>query len=214
MSKISKLGLRRAVGVGAIAAVAAIGMGSLGAGGAAAAPLPNGYKKAVGVDGEVVQTWRTHESAQPAHSVANNGAGRAAVVSGTYTVKPSAGVNGNIAVKVLVGCQVDITGFEGGLSASITQALTPSASGSLTVPLNPGQVAVADVTDKDFKAGKPASIQIERFGIDVQRCGGYASARTITKVIAAKGYNTDDGTVNGEGSLIQSTLYGKPFSLN
>ena len=75
-------------------------------------------------------------------------------------------------------------------------------------------MAVADVTDKDFKAVKPAAIQTERFGIDVQRCGGYASARTVSKVIAAKGYNTDDGTVNGEGNLIQSTLYGKPFSLN
>ncbi|AZG45215.1 MspA family porin [Gordonia insulae] len=214
MSKFSKLGLRRIVGAGALAAVAAVGMASMGAGGAAAAPLPNGYKNAAGVDGESIQTWRTGESALPAPSVANNGAGRAAVVSGTYRAKASAGVNGNIAVKVLIGCQVDITGLEGGLSGSITEALSPSLSGSLTIPLNPGQVVVADVTDKDISEGGVAAIQLDQFGINVESCGGYASARTIVKTVGAKGYNTDDGTVNGEGTYIQSTLYGKPFSLN
>lgn len=44
MSKFSKLGLRRMVGAGALAAVAAMGLSSMGAGGAAAAPLANGYK--------------------------------------------------------------------------------------------------------------------------------------------------------------------------
>ncbi|GAA3724673.1 MspA family porin [Gordonia hankookensis] len=214
MSKFSKLGLRRVVGAGAVAAVAVVGLAGMGAGNAAAVGLPNGYKNAVGVDGESLQTWRTGESALPAPSVANNGAGRAAVVSGTYRAKASAGVAGNIAVKVLVGCQVDITGLEGGLSGSITQALSPSLSGSLTLPLNPGQVVVADVTDKDIKDGGVAAIQLDKFAIDVQNCGGYASARTIVKTVGAKGYNTDDGTVNGEGSYIQSTLYGKPFSLN
>ncbi len=214
MSKFSKLGLRRVVGASAVAAVAAVGLATMGAGGAAAAPLPNGYKNATGIDGESLQTWRTGESALPAPSVANNGAGRAAVVSGTYRAKASAGVNGNIAVKVLVGCQVDITGLEGGISGSITQALSPSLSGSLTIPLNPGQVKVVDVTDKDIKDGGVAAIQLDQFGINVESCGGYASARTIVKTVGAKGYNTDDGTVNGEGTYLQSTLYGKPFSLN
>ena len=87
-------------------------------------------------------------------------------------------------------------------------------SGSLTIPLSPGQVAVVDITDKDFKAGKPMSIQLSQLSFNLNGCGGYASARSAVKVIAAKGYNTDDGTVNGEGTLIQSTLYGKPFSVN
>ncbi|GAA1481481.1 hypothetical protein GCM10009624_19210 [Gordonia sinesedis] len=210
MSKFSKLGLRRAAGACAVAAVAAVGMASFGAGDAAA--LPNGYKKATGIDGEVVQTWRTGESGLPAPSLANNGAGRSAVLSGVYTAKTSKGVTGNLAVKVLIGCQVDITGLEGGLSGTISA--TPTLSGSLTIPLKPGQVAVVSITDKDIKDKGVASVQLDRYEINVQQCGGYASARSIAKVIAAKGYNTDDGTVNGEGTLIQSTLYGKPFSLN
>ncbi|MFW0786855.1 MspA family porin [Gordonia sp. CPCC 206044] len=212
MSKFSKLGLRRVIGAGAVAAVAAIGLAGMGAGDAAAVGLPNGYKKAVGVDGESIQTWRKGESALPAPSVANNGAGRAAVVSGTYTAKASKGVSGNIAVKVLIGCQVDITGLEGGISGTISAS--PSLSGSLSVPLKPGEVVVADVTDKDIKEGGAASVQLDRFAVDVQQCGGYASARTIVTTVGAKGYSTDDGTVSGEGSYIQSTLYGKPFSLN
>ncbi|MDL9945814.1 MspA family porin [Gordonia sp. ABSL11-1] len=214
MSKFSKLGLRRVVGASAVAAVAAVGLATMGAGGAAAAPLPNGYKNATGIDGESLQTWRTGESALPAPSVANNGAGRAAVISGTYRAKASAGVNGNIAVKVLIGCQVDITGLEGGLGLGVDIAPSASLSGSLTIPLTPGQVAKVDVTDKDISDGGVAAIQLDQFGINVEKCGGYASARTIVQTVGAKGYNTDEGSVNGEGTYLQSTLYGKPFSLN
>lgn len=211
MSKFSKLGLRRAAGACAVAAVAAVGMASFGAGDAAA--LPNGYKKATGIDGEVVQTWRTGESGLPAPTVANNPASRAGVLSGTYTAKTSKGVTGNIALKVLVGCQVDVGSLDLGLGATFSTTAA-ALSGSISLPLKPGQVAVVSVTDKDIKDKGVASIQVDRFGLDVQGCGGYASARSAVKVIAAKGYNTDDGTVNGEGTLIQSTLYGKPFSLN
>lgn len=210
MSKFSKLGLRRTAGACAVAAVAAVGMAGVGAGEAAA--LPNGYKNVTGLDGESVQTWRTGESGLPAPSVANNPASRAAVLSGTYTAKTSEGVTGSIEVKVLVGCQVDVGSFDLGLGATFSTSAA-SLSGSVSLPLKPGQVAVVNVTDKDIKKGV-ASIQLERFGLDIQGCGGYASARSAVKVIAAKGYNTDDGTVNGEGTLMQSTLYGKPFSFN
>ncbi|WP_168704294.1 MspA family porin [Gordonia paraffinivorans] len=213
MSKFSKRGLRRAAGAVAIASAAVMGVAGMGAGDAAAGKLANGYKKVTGVDGETIQTWRTGEFALPAPSVANNGAGRSAVVSGTYQVKASSGVSGNLAVKLLVGCQVDITGLEGGLDAGIsTSAL--SAAGSISIPLSPGQVAWVDVTNKDLSDSGQAAIQLSQFEVSVQNCGGFASARTVAKVIGAKGYNTDDGTVNGEGTLIQSTLYGQPFSLN
>lgn len=213
MSKFSKLGLRRVVGAAAIASVAALGLAGMGAGDAAAAKLPNGYKKVTGIDGEVVQTWRTNESAYAIGTVANNPTARGFVLSGTYQAKGSAGVNGNVAVKYIVGCQVDVSGLELGLGGalSITAA---NISGSLTLPLAPGQVAVVDITDKDFSAGKSMAIQLSQLSFNLNGCAGFASARSAVKVIAAKGYNTDDGTVNGEGTLIQSTLYGKPFSIN
>lgn len=213
MSKFSKLGLRRVVGAAAIASVAALGLAGMGAGDAAAAKLPNGYKKATGIDGEVVQTWRTNESAYPIPTVANNPTARGFVLSGNYQAKASSDVNGNIAVKYIVGCQVDVSGLELGLGGAISMTAA-SLSGSLTLPLSPGQVAVVDITDKDFKAGKPMSIQLSQLSFNLNGCAGFASARSAVKVIAAKGYNTDDGTVNGEGTLIQSTLYGKPFSIN
>ncbi|GAC01575.1 hypothetical protein GONAM_29_00190 [Gordonia namibiensis NBRC 108229] len=214
MSKFSKLGLRRAAGAVAIASAAVVGLAGMGAGDAAAGKLANGYKKASGIDGESIQTWRTGEFALPAPSVANNGAGRSAVVSGVYQAKASKGVSGNLAVKLLVGCQVDITGLSGSIGAGIDITGGMNASGALSIPLSPGQVAVVDVTDKDLADNGQAAIQLSQFEISVQQCGGFASARTITKVIGAKGYSTDDGTVSGEGSLIQSTLYGQPFSLN
>lgn len=213
MSKFSKRGLRRAAGAVAIASAAVMGVAGMGAGDAAAGKLANGYKKVTGVDGETIQTWRTGEFALPAPSVANNGAGRSAVVSGVYQAKASSGVSGNLAVKLLVGCQVDITGLSGGISAGISLTGV-DASGALSIPLSPGQVVVVDITDKDLADNGQAAIQLSQFEVSVQQCGGFASARTITKVIGAKGYSTDDGTVNGEGSLIQSTLYGQPFSLN
>ncbi|ASR02247.1 MspA family porin [Gordonia rubripertincta] len=213
MSKFSKLGLRRAAGAVAIASAAVVGLAGMGAGDAAAGKLANGYKKAAGIEGESIQTWRTGEFALPAPSVANNGSGRSAVLSGVYQAKASEGVSGNLAVKLLVGCQVDITGLSGGLGAGISLTGV-DATGSLSIPLSPGQVAIVDVTDKDLADNGQAAIQLSQFEVSVQQCGGYASARTITKVIGAKGYSTDDGKVSGEGSLIQSTLYGQPFSLN
>lgn len=140
-------------------------------------------------------------------------AGRAAVSSGNYTVRLSKG-SGNIEVGYLVGCQINIDGLEGGLSGAL-DALggTAGLSGSVSVPLTPGQVAYVKVIDRDI-TNRVASIQTSRFEIDVQKCGGYASARSVVKVVAAEGYNTDGGTVNGTGGYVQSTLYGKPFSLN
>ncbi|WGJ86833.1 MULTISPECIES: MspA family porin [Gordonia] len=213
MSKFSKLGLRRAAGAVAIASAAVVGLAGAGAGEAAAGKLADGYKKAVGIDGESIQTWRTGEFALPAPSVANNGAGRSGVVSGVYQAQASEGVEGNLAVKLLVGCQVDIGDVE--LGAAIAFDLeSVSVDGAFSIGLKPGQVAVVNVTDKDFSDAGKAAVQLSRFEVSVQKCGGFASARTAVKVIGAKGFSTDDGTVSGEGTLIQSTLYGQPFSLN
>ena len=104
-------------------------------------------------------------------------------------------------MKYIVGCQVDITGLEGGLNASIDSSLSLGLDGSLTFPLAPGEAAFVPLGTKTFEGGV-ASVQYKRQGIEVQQCGGYAQARAFT-------------TVQTEGNyVIKSTLYGAPFSLN
>ncbi|MBD0862251.1 MspA family porin [Gordonia sp. zg691] len=213
MSKFSKLGLRRAAGAVAIASAAVVGLAGMGVGEASAAGLPNGYKKASGIDGESIQTWRTGESAYPVSTVANNSASRGFAISGTYTAKASAGVGGKLAVKYIIGCQVDVSGITLDLSGAISLSAT-TLNGSLGLPLKPGQVAVVDITDKDFSDSGVSAIQLSQLTFNLNQCGGYASARSAAKVIGAKGYSTDDGKLSGEGTLIQSTLYGKPFTIN
>lgn len=216
MSKFSKRGLRRAAGAVAIASAAVMGVAGMGAGDAAAGKLANGYKKVTGIDGESIQTWRTNESAYPIPTVANNAASRGFVLSGTYTAKATKGVGGKLAVKYLVGCQVDVGGIDlsAGGSIGLSDALSLGLEGGISLGLAPGQVALVDITDKDFSDSGVAAIQLSQISFNLNNCGGFASARSVAKVIGAKGYNTDDGTLSGEGTLLQSTLYGKPFSIN
>ncbi|MFT3715942.1 MAG: MspA family porin [Gordonia sp. (in: high G+C Gram-positive bacteria)] len=200
--------MRNAVIAGAVVALGAAG--TIGAGVADAAKLPSGSKTATGVDGQVVKITRKGESARVAHSVANNGAGRAAIVSGTYKATLSKG-SGTLTVGYLVGCQVDITGLEGGLSGTI--GIDSSLSGSLTIPLKPGQVAFVSGDSMPIKDGKSATLMVDSFGLDVQQCGGYASARSVAQVMAADGLSTEGDELSGTSGFVQSTLYGKPFSL-
>ena len=217
MSKFSKLGLRRAAGAAAIASAAVVGLAGMGGGEAAGAPLPNGYKSASGIDGESIQTWRTAENAYAIPTVANNPGARGFVLSGTYTAKASAGVGGNLAVKYIVGCQVDVGGIDlsvgGALGINGEGLLSGGLDGGLSLGLAPGQVAIVDITDKDFSDAGVAAVQLSQISFNLNKCGGFASARSAVKVIGAKGYSTDDGALSGEGTLIQSTLYGKPFSI-
>lgn len=201
MSKMSMFGLRRVVGVGAITAVAALGLASMGAGNAAAGPLPSGSKVTEGVDGSVVKISRTGESAYPVPSVANNGAGRAAEVSGLVTVTAGES-SGTLTTGYIVGCQIDINGLEGGISGGLSVlSLAGGISGSISFPLAPGQAVFVPLGTKSFEGGV-ASVQYKRQGIDVQQCGGYAQARAYTQVQTSGNY------------VIKSTLYGAPFSLN
>ncbi|MGC4935601.1 MspA family porin [Gordonia sp. DT30] len=215
MSKFSKLGLRRAAGACAITAVAAIGLASMGSGNAAAAPLANGQKVVTGLDGESIKTSRTAESQFSVARVANNGLGRTALLSGTYAAQGSDGVNGKLSVKILAGCQIDVSGFSATTGGSLTVA-PPSLtlSGGISLPIKPGEATIQDVSvTKKFKSGKGAAVQLSNFEIEFPNCGGYASARTIVVATGAKGYdiNADDDTVTGEGTLLKSTLYGQPF---
>ncbi len=216
MSKFSKLGLRRAAGATALAAVAALGLGTtIGTSAADAKPLRNGYKVLTGIDGEKVSLWRQHESQFSVKRVAYNGLGRTALLSGVYTAKLSKGVSGNLQQYVLAGCQIDVSSLSASSVASLAISAQPSLSltGGLSVPLKPGQVNLYKVTDKDIAAGKAGAIQISNFEIEFPNCGGYASARSFTKVIAAKGYeiNGDDDVETGTGTILQSNLFGQTF---
>ncbi|MFZ2511365.1 MAG: MspA family porin [Gordonia sp. (in: high G+C Gram-positive bacteria)] len=201
--------MRTAVVAATVAAIGATGV-IVNAGDADAAGLPNGFKKSSGIDGQTVTIKRTGERANPMPSVANNGAGRAAAVSGTYKATLNKG-KGHMTVSYLVGCQVDITGLEGGLSGAI--GFTSSLSGSISVPLKPGQVAVVTSDAMSITKGK-ATMMVDGFHIDVQQCGGYASARSMVRVMAADGLSTEDGGLSGNSGFLQTTLYGAPFSLN
>jgi hypothetical protein len=112
-------------------------------------------------------------------------------------------------VGYLVGCQVAITGLSGGISGSI--GLTSSLSGSLSIPLKPGEVKFVHGEGVSLHEGK-GTVMVDSFQLDVQQCGGYASARSAVKVMAADGLDTEDG-LSGDSGFLQATLYGKPFSL-
>lgn len=196
---------------------AAVAGTCLGATDADAQLLPNGYKKVVGADGRVVQMWRIGERAMPITSVANNGAGRSATISGKYKVTVSRG-GGNVQLGYLVGCQVQLGDLTAGATATISAA--PSLTGSISLPLAPGQVVdVANVFNQDFET-HTLSLETQHQQLDIQGCGGYAQARSYVRVIAADGYDSDgvggskNGTVSGSGGMVQATLFGAPFSIN
>ncbi|MCF8590523.1 MspA family porin [Gordonia liuliyuniae] len=210
MSKKATTIARRAAAVAAVSAVGAAGL-MINAGDADAARLPSGSKTSTGIDGQVVKLKRSAESARGLHSVANNGAGRSAAVSGTYKATLSKGT-GSMTVGYLVGCQVNITGLSGGLSGSISQS-GPSLSGALSVPLQPGEVKFIKGDSLALKKGK-GTVMVDGFQINVEQCGGYASARSVVQVLAADGFTNEDDAISADSGYVQSTLYGKPFSLN
>ena len=88
----------------------------------------------------------------------------------------------------------------------------PIIGGSLNFPVQPGQVVVVKVLNKDFKK-KVVSLQLSGVEMTVQSCGGYAQARSFITVLATDNYSTEGGTVTGNSGAIQTTLYGTPFSL-
>ncbi|NMO02242.1 hypothetical protein HH308_13570 [Gordonia sp. TBRC 11910] len=209
--------MRRGLVVAAVVGAFAAGQVCMDAGSADALTLPNGYKRVVGVDGTVVQMWRIGEKATPISSVAANGAGRSALISGKYKVRVSRG-GGNVQLGYLVGCQVQLGDLTAGASMTLTPA--PSATATISLPLAPGQVVdVANIFNKDL-SGPTVSLETQAQQIDVQGCGGYAQAKSYVRVTATSDYNSDGvggvkgGTVTGSGDFVQATLFGAPFSLN
>ncbi|OBA36830.1 MspA family porin [Gordonia sp. 852002-51296_SCH5728562-b] len=215
MSKFSKLGRRGAAAV-AVAAAAVIGATSMGAGHAEAQKLAPGYKKVEGFNGDSVQIWRKGESGGPVGTVANNPLSRGISISGVYTAQGSDGVGGTLQLGYIVGCQVDISGISIGLKTGFDFSTTSlSGSGTLSLPIKPGQATfVSNVYSADLNDKGLAALQVSNYQIELPHCGGYAAARSVVQVLAAKGYDPKGGTLNADGAVLQSTLYGQPFNVS
>ncbi|MGC5255731.1 MspA family porin [Gordonia sp. DT218] len=195
----------------AAAAVACVGLAAP----AGAATLPNGHK-AVSDSGLTAQLGRTGESAMAAPSMAANGIGRSAVVSGNFTAKFNKSVAGRLRVGYVVGCQVTVGTLTAGISGNLSMA-APSVSGSVSFPLAPGQIKAVLLSAQAIQ-GKNAQYQYSGLEVEAQGCGGYASARSYATIEAAENFSIDSTTntnnIGGTGAYVQSTLYGKPFSLS
>ncbi|MBR7192578.1 MULTISPECIES: MspA family porin [unclassified Gordonia (in: high G+C Gram-positive bacteria)] len=157
--------------------------------------LPGGQRTE---NGYMIQ--RSGERAVISPALNANGTGRTAWVSGKVSATSPNGVPAELEVGYLVGCQVDISGLEGSLGGELT--LDSSAlSAGLSIPLKAGEVKYSRVTDIDLVDGR-ASIRYASQGLEITGCGGYAQARSVTKV------ETDEGAHRYVG-----WLYGRPFSL-
>ena len=205
MSENRKTGLRRGARIAGLGAAAAVVLGLMSTGAANAdtfVPLPGG-EKVVNAGSVTAKIARNAESALVSPSLAANGAGRTAWVSGDAFAElggeiPEEGAT--LTTGYIVGCQIDITGLEGKLSADLGfDAL--GMGGSLSVPIEAGEVKFAKIkTKEDLKPGVSA-IQYRDQQIEVQGCGGYAQARAYT-VVEVPGNH-----------YVKATLYGQPFSI-
>lgn len=217
----------RAVGRGAraagLCAAATVGIGLLSTGAAHAdtfVPLPDGERLGPGV-----KISRTHENAVISPSLAANGAGRVAWLSGIVTAdvtatpagdpgpwngpKNAPGTNNSsthgssrMTTGYIVGCQVSIgdeaisAGLSGGISSGGVKA-----GGSIGLKLGPGQVAFATVEGKDILKAGTYSVEYQDVELQIQGCAGYAQARSYTVVeIIGDHYS-------------KTSLYGQPFSI-
>ena len=205
MSTIRKSGLRRGARVAGLGAAAAVALGLMSTGAANAdtfVPLPGG-EKVVNAGSVTAKIARNAESALVSPSLAANGAGRVAWVSGDVFAELGGEVpeeGATLTTGYIVGCQADITGLEGGLSADLGLD-SLGLGGSLSIPISAGEVKFAKVKSKtDLKPGVSA-IQYRDQQIELQGCGGYAQARAYT-VLEIPGNH-----------YVKSTLYGQPFSI-
>lgn len=215
----------RAAGLGA-AAVVGIGLLSTGlfSTGAAYAdtsvPLPDGERLGPGV-----KITRTHEGAVVSPSLAANGAGRTAWLSGTVTAevsvtpegkpgpnngaKNSPGTNNSsthgssrMSTGYIVGCQISIAddAISAGLSGGINTGGV-NAGGSIGLKLGPGQVTFVGVEGKDILKPGSYTVEYQDVELQIQGCAGYAQARSYTVVeIIGDNYS-------------KTSLYGMPFSI-
>ncbi len=177
MSNNRTAGLRRGVQIAGVGAAATVAMGLFSTGAANAdtfVPLPDGQKL-----GPNVTITHNNEHAIISPSLAANGAGRVAWLSGNavaeVTATPEGKVGPNNGPKnnpgtnnssthgtsqlntgYIIGCQVSIG--ENAISANIgaTASLTKAGvSGGIGLNLGPGQVAFVQIDSKDIQKAGP-----------------------------------------------------------
>lgn len=216
---------RGAVGALAIGAVAtAVGLAAAPAHGEAFVRLPGGT-----ATGDGLTLTRSNEHAQISPSLAANGLGRTAWVSGNITLKapnlkpspagPNNGPQGEsaspgtggvstdgaaatLSVGYIVGCQVNIGSMTVGVTGSLNAISgAPTGTGSISLPISPGQVAFAQIDYKDVEKPGTQYFNYDRVQLNINGCAGYAQARSYA-VVETTG--SDHQKVN---------LYGKPFSI-
>ncbi|WP_368680743.1 MspA family porin (plasmid) [Rhodococcus opacus] len=226
MMRNRKFGMHRGARIAGLGAAAAVALGLMSTGAASAdtfIPLPDGSR----ADPNVTLT-RTAESALSSPSLASNGAGRVAWVSGTVTAEVKGikeatdvpegnstaktegtynGTNGTtthgvsrVSTGYLVGCQADITGLSASpaFSADLSSV---SPSFGLSVPLNSGEIKYVPIAAKDIKKDGVYALQYHDAELQVQKCGGFAQARSYSVVeIVGNDYS-------------KTVLYGAPFSI-
>ncbi|MFF0494730.1 MspA family porin [Nocardia sp. NPDC003482] len=218
MNKPKGVGLGMRVLVGAAAAISAIGLWSPGAARADTfVPLPDGHIERPGIS-----ITSTGERVLISPSLAANGAGRTAWVSGNVTadvetppgvVGPNNGAQNNpgtndssthgasgLTVGYVVGCQVSL----GQLSSSAGLAVStsgPAIAGGISFPLAPGEVKWVQINNIDMTDSGQYHMNYQDFPMEIQGCGGYAQARqfSVVEIIGA--------------DYAKVTLYGQPFSL-
>ncbi|MCU1639962.1 MAG: hypothetical protein JWN03_237 [Nocardia sp.] len=215
---VGRIRMYRAAGA-AIAAVALAGFAAPGAANADAfASLPNGHSEG---QGATIDSVGEHVVVSP--SLASNGAGRNAWVSGRVTadvVAPHRSVGPNngpqnspgtndssthgvsaLTVGYEVGCQVALGSSSPGVSASLSSAPSISASASLPLSLSPGEVKWVRFDQIDIPDSGVYHLDYDDQEISIQGCGGYAQARQFAVVeIVGADYS-------------KTTLYGQPFSI-
>jgi hypothetical protein len=104
-----------------------------------------------------------------------------------------------MSVGYLVGCQVSLGSLSAALSGEVSTS--PTLSGSLSLPLAPGQVKWVNFDQKDMTESGRYNFDLQDQQVEVQGCGGYAQAREVVTVeIVGPDYD-------------KTTLYGQPFSL-
>ncbi|NNH70152.1 mspA family protein [Nocardia uniformis] len=210
----------RIAGVGAAAAVA-VGLLSTGAANADTfVPLPDGQKSSSGVT-----ITRTGEHAVISPSLAANGAGRTAWLSGNVVADVTATPEGEVgpwngaannpgsnnssthgasrlSTGYIVGCQVSLA--DNAVSAGISGGIDltgAKAGGSIGLNLGPGEVTFLGLDGKDILKPGRYSVEYQDIPVEIQGCAGYAQARAYTVVeIIGDHYS-------------KTTLYGQPFSL-
>ncbi|MEU1981725.1 MspA family porin [Nocardia sp. NPDC019395] len=213
--------LRNLTGLGC-AAITVIGLLSAGAAQADTfVPLPDGRETGPGVT-----LTRVGEHATVSPSMAANGVGRVAWVTGTVAAEVtdaprverpgpySSPGNGNgtnnssthgasqVNAGYIIGCQVSVgdKAITAGMSANVGTT-SAGVSGSVGVQLGPGEVKLVQVGFKDILEPGRYAVGYRDFGIDLQGCGGYAQARSYAVVeIIGNNYS-------------KTVLYGAPFSI-